>query len=268
MRMASHRAAERVEEGTGRASRTDRVSQVTRAKTLLGPARAASRAGDGDGATWPEVARALGAIYSDSTPFMNVAPQKLAQEVCDRVADRARSKRVDIVLHCSCDVVRVQPHTFSAALYELVDNAVQATKPGHPVIVDVRETRERDVLWQVQDGGAGMSERVLAELGRPSRPPLAIRSCMGVPIAWAVVELHGGLIRFESGPGVGTTVSIWLPGHHAATGRRMGNGRATQPAPTAAPSPRAQGERSAPERPVNESPCSPTPHPAASRAPQ
>lgn len=79
------------------------------------------------------------------------------------------------------------------------------------MIVDVRDTSEGDVLWQIQDAGEGMPEEILAALGQ-ARPAISDgRSGLGVAFAWAVVEKHGGLLRFESAPGVGTTASIWLP---------------------------------------------------------
>ena len=125
--------------------------------------------------------------------------KELTQRVLDRVRAHADAKDVDIVVYCTCGLVCVQPHAFSDALHELLHNAVRATRRGHPVIVDIRDVGEGDVLWQVQDAGEGRSERGLAVPGQD------------VSIAQAVVEAHGGVLRFESAPGVGTTATIWLP---------------------------------------------------------
>jgi signal transduction histidine kinase len=90
----------------------------------------------------------------------------------------------------------VEPTSFADALGELLDDAVRATRRGHPVVVDVHETHEGAVLWQIQDVGEGYPEQG-----------------SGVALARVVAERHGGILRVESAPGVGTTVSVWLPGH-------------------------------------------------------
>jgi signal transduction histidine kinase len=52
---------------------------------------------------------------------------------------------VDLVLHCSCATLWVQPRAFSQAIYEILDNAIRATRRHHPVVVDLRDTGEGDV---------------------------------------------------------------------------------------------------------------------------
>lgn len=158
-----------------------------RAKTLLGHAKAM--------------------LVRDTVRPHEVEPAALFEQVRDRLREPAAAKGVDIRLYRTCSHVRVQPATFCAALYELTHNAVAAARHGHPVDVEVRNTPEGDVLWQIHDRGEGMSLHQLGELGLPR-----LSSGMGVMFAWAVVEHHGGLLHFESAPGGGTTATIWLPG--------------------------------------------------------
>jgi signal transduction histidine kinase len=75
----------------------------------------------------------------------------------------------------------------------------------------VRDVGEGDVVWQVQDTGGGKSERGLAELGHPPHTAEPEGPGRGVALAQAVVEAHGGVLRFESARGVGTTATIWVP---------------------------------------------------------
>lgn len=140
--------------------------------------------------------------------FIDVDPASLTREACAPLCERANAKDTDILVYCACPTVRVEPRSFSIVLHDLIENAIDATRRGHPVVVDVRETGD-DVLWQIQDAGIGMRAGELARLGDSSRG--------GVALAHAIVERHGGLLRFESAPGVGTTVSILLPN---ATSRR------------------------------------------------
>jgi len=149
---------------------------------------------------------------TDADPFATVAVMDLARPVRERVRVRADSKNVDVIFYCTCGCVWVQPHIFREALYELLDNAIRANRDGHPVIVDVRNTREGDALWQVQDAGGGMSAQTLATLGFPVTVEVGQEHAgLGVARAWAIIETHDGLLSFESELGVGTTATIWLP---------------------------------------------------------
>jgi hypothetical protein len=159
------------------------------AKTLL--ARARPRADS------------LGRAPSETLSFVDADPVALAREACTTLRERADAKGTDILVYCACRAVHVEPQTFCIVLHDLIENAIEATRRGHPVVVDIREI-EGDVLWQIQDAGAGMGAGALANLGDSSSG--------GVALAHAIVERHGGLLRFESAPGVGTTVSILLPG--------------------------------------------------------
>lgn len=159
-----------------------------RAKTLLGHAKA-MLARDAAGSA------------------REVEPSTLFEQIRARLREPAAAKGVALRLGGTCRRVRVQPTSFGEALYQLTHNAVEAARRGHAVDVDVRNTAEGDVVWQIHDRGEGMSLRELRELGLPR-----LNSGLGVMLAWAVVERHGGLLHFESAPGGGTTATIWLPG--------------------------------------------------------
>jgi signal transduction histidine kinase len=171
------------------------AAPTARAKTLLGRAVARGRR---------DVCGALAAVDA----------RELLHLVRERVRLDADARDVDVVVHCSCAPVWVEPESFPEAIYELLDNAVRATRRGHPVMVDVRDTADGDVLWQIQDAGKGMADEDLARIGQPPDEAQPDGRGLGVALAWRVVEEHHGLLRFESAPGVGTTASIWLPGPH------------------------------------------------------
>lgn len=169
------------------------------AKTLLGPAKALlSRA---------RVAPRTPLLGREAGPLREIETKVLCEQVRERLEGRAAAKGVEVLHRCSRTHVRVQPAPFAEALYELTHNAVEAAVPGHPVVVSVSNTPEGDVLWQIDDHGEGMSVHDLRRLGLPQ-----LSSGLGVMLAWAIVEHHGGLLHFESAPGGGTTASIWLPG--------------------------------------------------------
>lgn len=137
-------------------------------------------------------------------------PEAILQNVCGRALDHAEERNVPLILHCACRRVYVRD-TFAEALFHLLDNAINANRSGHPVIVDVRDEVEGHTLWQIHDMGLGMAPTVLAELGDPFWRLHDDGSGLGVAIANAIIQEHQGILRFESGVGVGTTATVWLP---------------------------------------------------------
>jgi len=152
----------------------------------------------------PRLEPALASLLPDDASFEQVDASELLRGVRERVRDSADAKDVDVLIYCTCGRIWAKLRALSEALYQLIANAVTATRKGFPVVVDARESSGGDVLFHIQDTGTGMPARTLAGLGLPSR--------RGVALAWAAVEQHGGLLRFESAPGVGTTATVWLPG--------------------------------------------------------
>jgi signal transduction histidine kinase len=72
------------------------------------------------------------------------------------------------------------------------------------------------MLLTVHDEGIGIDSQALAAIHEPfTRGENAgtIEGLgLGLFISHGIVEAHGGWIRFESdGPGLGTTVRVWLP---------------------------------------------------------
>lgn len=145
------------------------------------------------------------------TPLTPTEPRCLVDLAVKRARRREETKELDVVVDCRSRIVWVCAQLFAEALHELVDNALRASRPSEPVRVDVSDTADGDVLWQVHDTGHGMSEPTLGELGRVRYAERRAESGMGVALAWEIVDAHGGLLRFESTLGVGTTASIWLP---------------------------------------------------------
>ncbi len=149
---------------------------------------------------------------SGSPALALVDPRLLTENVCKRLRELADAKDVDIVVYSSCQRAWLRVGAFAEALHDLIANAVSASRRGYPVVVDIRETRDGDLIWQIQDAGNGLQ----TELDEPSAPS-GIRLCgsrktSGVSHARAIIADQGGELRFESALGVGTTASIFLPG--------------------------------------------------------
>ncbi len=101
----------------------------------------------------------------------------------------------------------------------LIDNATHYTPETGRVTVTARRRGERGewVEVKVADNGIGIAPEHLAHLGErfyradTSRSRPTGGSGLGLSICKGIVEAHGGTISFASAPGVGTTVTVFLP---------------------------------------------------------
>jgi two-component system cell cycle sensor histidine kinase PleC len=99
----------------------------------------------------------------------------------------------------------------------LVGNAIKFTPPGGTVAIEAANAPNSDIVVTIRDTGVGMSEEeirvALAPFGQAdaSRTRWREGSGLGLPIAKALVDLHGGTIEIRSTKGQGTEVTVRLP---------------------------------------------------------
>ena len=127
--------------------------------------------------------------------------------LADRAAVRLDSPGSDTLAGTVfCDRDRI-----TQALTNVVANAVSFTPPGGHV--SLRVTRDPDaVRFEVEDSGPGMTSDELThvfEQGWSGRPGSG--SGLGLWVAKAIIDAHGGTISAKSAPGRGTTMSVVLP---------------------------------------------------------
>ncbi|MBR3271873.1 MAG: HAMP domain-containing histidine kinase [Clostridia bacterium] len=93
-------------------------------------------------------------------------------------------------------------------LYSLLDNLIgNAVKAGGTVTV-----RLSPKMLSVTDTGSGMDETMLAYVNDPAHTerPSGIQSGLGVPLCHEIAALHGGLLRYTSASGQGTTATVTI----------------------------------------------------------
>jgi two-component system sensor histidine kinase PilS (NtrC family) len=103
----------------------------------------------------------------------------------------------------------------------LVLNAVQAARGPIRVIVSVATAQASEIphgtnldhaiRLQVRDNGPGIPEEVRERLFQPFVSGRSGGSGLGLAIVQRAVEAHRGLVLVDSGPGSGTTFTIFLP---------------------------------------------------------
>ncbi len=113
-------------------------------------------------------------------------------------------------------VAMVDPIAVDKAFGNILGNAIRFSSSGGVVQVDLRTLEGRRVEIVVRDEGIGMEPAFLKRCCEPFEQ--AVRSAtrgyegagLGLTVAKAFVERHGGALDIVSAPGEGTTVTIGL----------------------------------------------------------
>jgi len=136
-----------------------------------------------------------------------VALGSLAQEVARAVT--AAEPEAAVVADGEAEVAGDREQ-LRQALVNVVRNAVQASPPGVPVYIEVRESGEGAEI-AVVDGGRGMSEEEQERLCDPFFTTRAAGTGLGMSIVTRIVAAHGGQMEVVSAEGAGSTVRLLLP---------------------------------------------------------
>jgi len=155
----------------------------------------------------------------DELHVERVPSEGLIESSVRLVRDRAVQAGVALVLALpeALPEIRADARKIKQVLINLLSNAVKFTPEGGAITVAASLSGASELLITVADTGIGM---------RPSDIPIALArfqqvdsrlarnyegTGLGLPLAKALTEMHGGSLEIESAVGSGTTVTIRLP---------------------------------------------------------
>ena len=132
---------------------------------------------------------------------------------------QAEEAGVHLTLRLGSDImpVRGDQSKLKQAFSNLVSNAVKFTRSGGHVYVEAHQTNDGGTAVLIRDTGVGMDEEEVRIAMTPfgqvdgSRTRWREGAGLGLPIAMALIELHGGRIEIQSAKTMGTEVSVFLP---------------------------------------------------------
>jgi two-component system cell cycle sensor histidine kinase PleC len=113
--------------------------------------------------------------------------------------------------------VRGDPSKLRQVFNNLISNAVKFTPPGGSVNVSVNALNDGGVAVTIRDTGVGMTKAEIDVALTPFSQVDASHSRwregagLGLPIAKALVQLHGGTLEVRSAKSLGTEVAVLLP---------------------------------------------------------
>jgi len=131
------------------------------------------------------------------------------------VAQALRSHPLEIAIPRALPAVRMDLERITEVIVHLLDNAAKYSPPDTPIHITA-ELRDYEVLTSVADHGPGIDEMeqemIFEKFYRGRNQRMIIQGTgMGLPIAKAIVELHGGRIGVTSQLGRGSLFYFSLP---------------------------------------------------------
>ncbi len=144
-------------------------------------------------------------------------PVELLQSVATAFEHQAAQRNIRLIVDIAAEVaaIAVDSERITQVLGNLVSNALRYTPDNGEIRLAAR-SQQGQVFLSVQDNGAGILPDILPHVfdrfyrGDESRQ--GDESGLGLAIAKAIVELHGGKISAASaGAGKGATFTIQLP---------------------------------------------------------
>ena len=142
--------------------------------------------------------------------------------VCRMMSSRVFSNDISIVRNIDDAVggINADYRLIRQALINLVTNAIKFSSHGSEIIVSAILNDRGDILVSVTDHGVGIQEEKMKHVLEPfgqaheqahRRASGQEGTGLGLPLAKAMVEMHGGVFEITSEVGVGTCASFTLP---------------------------------------------------------
>ncbi|MBK7952202.1 MAG: PAS domain S-box protein [Deltaproteobacteria bacterium] len=167
-------------------------------------------------------ARRCAQIVRSMLQFSREQPTAKWVEDLNRVARRAhravhplareRGASVSITTTDDAMLIRMSPIELEQAILNVVHNAIESRESGAKVSI-VLARRDKTATIEVVDDGRGIAPEHQDRIFEPffSTRTRAGGTGLGLSVTHGVVVDHGGQVRIESVPGVGTRVLISLP---------------------------------------------------------
>ncbi|MGA7262392.1 MAG: HAMP domain-containing sensor histidine kinase [Stellaceae bacterium] len=135
---------------------------------------------------------------------------------------RPIAQRKSIEIDCNTErpstMIYVDATKLKQVMLNLLSNAVKFTESGGRIQIDSVTNKNGDLVLSIRDTGIGIPPEQIERILQPFEQ-IADHltrehegTGLGLPIARALIELHGGELVLSSQPGAGTTARLRLPG--------------------------------------------------------
>ena len=143
--------------------------------------------------------------------------EDLIRESLQVLADpiKQRSIQVEFIPSVNMSSIQADRDQLKQVVLNMIQNAVEAMSVGGCLRLTIEEeanNRVPGLRLKVEDNGKGISPNALPRIFEPFFTTGKHRGTgLGLAICRNIIESHGGEIHAESHPGIGTTMTWWLP---------------------------------------------------------
>ncbi|MDQ8185146.1 HAMP domain-containing sensor histidine kinase [Pelagicoccus sp. SDUM812002] len=152
--------------------------------------------------------------------FAETSIEEVARSSIRMIEQEASLKNVECILEINTENqnLEVDAKRLRQILLNLLVNAVKFTKPSSNVIMRIQEDRDLQAIeFHIIDNGIGIKKDDFAKIFSPftqlddSLSRQYEGTGLGLAIASKFVELHGGCLKVQSKPNLGSTFTATLP---------------------------------------------------------
>jgi two-component system, OmpR family, sensor histidine kinase KdpD len=141
--------------------------------------------------------------------------QEAIDDAIARLSTALAGHAVSTILPDNLPAVRIDVHRISEVIAQLLENAAKYSAPGSPIRI-ATEVKNRSLMVSIADRGPGIEDfdqsMIFEKFYRGRNHRLQVQGTgMGLAIAKAIVEAHGGKIGVTSQPGHGSVFYFTLP---------------------------------------------------------
>ncbi len=142
----------------------------------------------------------------------------LIREAIELYTFKANEKGLRLVNNFNHDLlVSTDRDTLTRVICEVLDNAIKYTEKGFIRLDLVDDNAKGKMIICIKDTGLGIDESYLPHIYEAFRQEslgysrLYQGAGLGIPLAYRMMELMGGILRIESQKAIGTTVFLEIP---------------------------------------------------------
>jgi signal transduction histidine kinase len=127
------------------------------------------------------------------------------------------SDGITLSVHCERGETELEPDLFKTLMINLVDNARKASRKGSSIEL-LGKNENGGFAFYVADHGRGIKKEELGKITEPfymadkSRARAQNGAGLGLALCKRIAELHGSVLEYDSEPGRGPTVRVFLRG--------------------------------------------------------
>jgi len=139
---------------------------------------------------------------------------EVLESAAETAEARALEAHVRLALEIADDeslgVIRADERRVKQVLYNLINNAIRHSPDGGAVTLGAARADGMARIW-VRDEGEGLAPEKQARVFDRFASGRGGGAGLGLALVRDFIDMHGGAVEFESEPGKGACVTVWLP---------------------------------------------------------